>query len=101
MVHRESALKEPGQAYDKLVEVLGSDHLVLHRPFLVFRLAGMLAGKVTAAEIKEEIGPSVFSVVPKIIRSFLQREVGEKWRGPKWEAVPHHRPAHQTIEHDR
>ena len=73
-------IEEPGQAYDKLVEVLGSDHLVLHRPFLVFRLAGMLAGKVTAAEIKEEIGPSGFSVVPKIIRSFLQREVGEKWR---------------------
>ena len=40
----------------------------------------MLAAKVTPTEIKNEIGPSGFSVVPKVIKLFLQREVGEKWR---------------------
>ena len=73
-------IQEPQQVYDQLAEVLGADHLVLHSPFLVFRMAGMLAAKVTPAEIKNEIGPSGLSVIPKVIKSFLQREVDEKWR---------------------
>ena len=73
-------IQEPNQVYEQLAEVLGADHLVLHSPFLVCQTAGMLAASVTPAEIKDEIGPSGFSVVPKVIKSFLQREVDEKWR---------------------
>ena len=74
-------IKNPVQAYDNLVEVLGPDHVVLRSPFLVYRMAVMLAFEPTSpAEIKERIGPSGFSVLPKIISWFLEREVGEKWR---------------------
>ena len=81
--HEESGgrIEDPAGTYDNLAEILGADHLVLHSPFLVFRMAMMLATKLmTPSEIKEEIGSSGFSVVPKVIRSFLEREVSQKWR---------------------
>ena len=74
-------IENPVQVYDDLASELGDEHVVLHSPFLVLRLAMILAEKLmTPEEIKEEIGDSGFSVVPRVIKSFLEREVAEKWR---------------------
>lgn len=74
-------IEEPEDTYDSLATVLGEEHVILHSPFLVHRLAIMLAGKlITPTEISQEIGESGLSVVPNVIRSFLDREVGDKWR---------------------
>ena len=74
-------IEEPENTYDGLASVLDEDHVILHSPFLVHRMAILLAGKlITPTEIREEIGQSGLSVVPNVIRSFLDREVGEKWR---------------------
>ena len=74
-------IENPIGVYDNLATVLGTSHVVLRSPFLVLRLAMILAAKLmTPDEIKEEIGPSGFSVVPRVIKSFLEREVAEKWR---------------------
>ena len=74
-------IEDPAGVYDHLTAMLGPEHLVLHSPFLVSQMAALLAAKLmTPAEFKDEIGPSGLTVVPKVIKSFLRREVGEKWR---------------------
>lgn len=74
---------DPGGLYDEMEGMLGPGHVVLQRPFLVQQLAKILvAAPSSTREIVEDIGPDVQKVVPNVIRSFLKREVDEKWRDP-------------------
>ena len=74
---------EPEHLYDLLSDRLGAEHPVLHRPFLVHRMAALLAATSGAAtELAEELGTSSLKVVPNVIHALLKREVEEKWRDP-------------------
>lgn len=74
---------DPESVYDELCDRLGPDHPVLHRPFLVYRLASLLAdSKVGAGQLAQELGSSPVQVVPNVIQAMLKREVEEKWRDP-------------------
>jgi hypothetical protein len=76
-------IPEPEQLYDLLSDRLGAEHPVLHRPFLVHRMAALLAATSGAAtELAEELGTSSLKVVPNVIHALLKREVEEKWRDP-------------------
>ena len=70
-------------SYDLLSDRLGAEHPVLHRPFLVHRMAALLAATSGAAtELADELGTSSLKVVPNVIHALLKREVEEKWRDP-------------------
>jgi hypothetical protein len=73
----------PEPLYDEMEAMLGPDHVILHRPFLVQQLAKMLASpSASARDIIQDVGRDVQQVVPNVIRAFLRREVEEKWRDP-------------------
>lgn len=77
------SVENPESVYDELVIKLGVDHPVLHRPFLVHRLAVLLAESPTGAgALAQELGTSPIQVVPNVINAMLRREVEEKWRDP-------------------
>ncbi len=76
-------IDHPEKVYSELSESLGAEHPVLHRPFLVHRLAVLLAdSKVGAGQLARELGSSPLEVVPNVIQAMLKREVEEKWRDP-------------------
>jgi hypothetical protein len=76
-------ITHPAALYDELAGFVGEDHVILHRPFLVYTLARMLVSTPgSAQEILRDIGDSGLQVVPRVIKSFLKREVEEKWRDP-------------------
>jgi hypothetical protein len=76
-------IADPGALYDELASLVGDDHVILQRPFLVYTMARMLASMPgSAQEIVRDIGDSGLHVVPSVIKSFLKREVEEKWRDP-------------------
>jgi hypothetical protein len=76
-------MAEPGPVYDELCQRLGTEHPVLHRPFLVFQMASLLtSSRQPAGRIADELGPSALQVVPNVITALLRREVEEKWRHP-------------------
>jgi Pentapeptide repeats (9 copies) len=78
-----SRIGEPEALYDDMQAMLGPDHVVLQRPFLVQQLAKMLASRsASAQQIVQDIGGDIQNVVPNVIRAFLKREVEEKWRDP-------------------
>jgi hypothetical protein len=76
-------IADSGALYDELAGLVGKDHVILSRPFLVYTMARMLASTPgSAEEIVQDIGDSGLQVVPRVIRAFLKREVEEKWRDP-------------------
>jgi hypothetical protein len=76
-------INDPAGLYDELSATLGTDHPVLRRPFLVYRMAALLAANAYAAgDLARELGQSGLQVVPKVIHALLKREVEEKWRDP-------------------
>ena len=78
-----SRIEEPEKLYDQLAKALSEDHPVLHRPFLVQRLAMLLAPNIALAEeLAADIGGPNLGVVPQVIQALLKREVEEKWRDP-------------------
>lgn len=78
-----SRIRDPSELYDELAERLGSEHPVLHRPFLVHRMAVLLAStRILPGQLAEKLGSSPIEVVPNVIQALLQREVEEKWRDP-------------------
>jgi NACHT domain len=78
-----NTISDPEELYDHLESRLGTDHPVLHRPFLVYRMAALLAPNIRLAdELAADIGHSGIQVVPKVILAMLRREVEEKWRDP-------------------
>jgi hypothetical protein len=73
-------IKDPGQLYDELSDRVGADHPVLHRPFLVYQMASLLASpSQSLTQIADTLGPRL-QVVPSVINALLRREVEEKWR---------------------
>ena len=71
----------PESLYDQLSLSLGEDHPVLHRPFLVYKMASLIAPNAGAAdEVTRDLGQSGIEVVPRIVQALLKREVEEKWR---------------------
>jgi hypothetical protein len=69
--------------YDRLAANLGEDNPVLHRPFLVNRMAALIAPNVGIAdELANDIGQSAIEVVPRVVQAMLKREVEVKWRDP-------------------
>jgi hypothetical protein len=76
-------IEEPEALYDHLAQSLTPEHPVLHRPFLVQRLAMLLAPNIALAdELAADIGQPSLRVVPQVIQALLKREVEEKWRDP-------------------
>ena len=76
-------ISDPDALYEELAGLVGSGHVILTRPFLVYTMARMLASTPgSAQEIVKDIGDSGLQVVPSVIKSFLKREVEEKWRDP-------------------
>jgi hypothetical protein len=79
-------ISDPVGLYDGLCANLGPDHPVLRRPFLVYRMAALVASNAYApGELALESGQSSLQVVPKVIQALLKREVEEKWRDPNGE----------------
>jgi len=77
------SIPNPESVFDELSEKLGVDHPVLHRPFLVHRLAALLADtQMGPGQLAQELGSSPVQVVPNVIQAMLRREVEEKWRDP-------------------
>ena len=71
----------PESLYDQLAGSLGAEHPVLHRPFLVYKLASLIAPNAGVVdELTAELGQPAFGVVPRVVHALLKREVEEKWR---------------------
>jgi uncharacterized protein YjbI with pentapeptide repeats len=74
-------ISNPESLYDQLAGRLGAEHPILHRPFLVYKLASLIAPNAGVVdELTAELGQSAFGVVPKVVHALLKREVEEKWR---------------------
>lgn len=74
-------ISNPAELYRELAARLGPTHPVLQRPFLVQRMAVILATRAQDLDrLSQEVGPSGLNVVPNVIQAFLRREVDEKWR---------------------
>lgn len=80
---KNEAIREPDKLYDVLSGRLGENHPVLHRPFLVHKMASLIASDSTVLnQLAVEVGTSTLKVVPNVIQALLKREVEEKWRDP-------------------
>jgi hypothetical protein len=74
-------IANPESLYDQLSTSLGENHPVLQRPFLVYKMASLIAPNAgAAAELTADLGQSAIEVVPKVVHALLKREVEEKWR---------------------
>ena len=73
-------IQDPEGTYDEIEKIVGTEHVVLHRPFLVHQMAKMLASPDSSAQnILATVGTGL-EVVPRVIEAYLKREVEEKWR---------------------
>ena len=71
----------PESLYDQLSVSLGEDHPVLHRPFLVYKMASLIAPNAgVTEELARDFAQSGIEVVPRVVNALLKREVEEKWR---------------------
>jgi hypothetical protein len=78
-----STILHPEGLYEELEDLLGPNHVILQRPFLVQQMAKILAApSASAKDVIQDIGQDIQQVVPNVIRAFLKREVEEKWRDP-------------------
>lgn len=76
-------IKDPEGLYEELAGLVGGDHVILQRPFLVYTMARMVASTPgSVQDIVRDMGDSGLQIVPFVIKSFLKREVEEKWRDP-------------------
>jgi len=77
----DAQIASPESLYDQLSSSLGENHPVLQRPFLVYKMASLIAPNAgVAAELTADLGQSAIEVVPKVVQALLKREVEEKWR---------------------
>ena len=81
-----NGIPNPQALYNELESLLGGDHVILTRPFLVTRVTEILSSRSQkVADLVKTFRASGVEVVKRVIHEFLRREVEEKWRDPNGE----------------